>query len=159
MYKTQADAVKDWLQAYQNSEQHIDHQLEKLRSLKARMTSVGAQQLSDMPRPPSSPKDRLAEYVIKVEALEASIDRETKQLEVCRQTILDLTAQLEKAEACKLIRYRYLYGYEWGDVMYELYKDEKDLMEKQGTYKRRMYRLHETALKELSRIWTKPRDL
>ena len=157
MYKSQADAVKDWLIAYQNSEKHLDNQIERLRSLQARMMSVGAQQLSDMPRPPSAPKDRMSEYVVQVEALELSIERETKQQEACKQTILDLTSRLEKEEACKLIRYRYLYGYEWSDVMYELYRDQKDIVDKQNTYKRRMYRLHDTTLKELAKLWTKPR--
>ena len=159
MYKSQADAIKDWLLAYQNSEKHINQQMEKLRSLKARMMSVGAQELSDMPRPPSAPKDRLAEYVIQVEALELSIDKETKQLEDCKNTILELTAQLGKPEACKLIRYRYLYGYEWTEVMEVLYGPENKLTEKQkNTCKRRMYRLHDTALKELAKLWTKPQS-
>lgn len=158
MYKNQADAVKDWLLAYQNGEKRINSKIERLRSLQARMKSVGAQQLSDMPRPPSAPKDRMAEYVVQVESLEIAIERETKQQEACKKTILELTAQLEKEEACKLIRYRYLYGYEWGDVMYELYRDNKDLAAKQNTYKRRMYRLHDTALKELSKLWTKSKS-
>lgn len=156
MYKSQADAVKEWLQTYQLSEKHINLQLEKLRTLQAQMRSVGAQQLSDMPRPPSAPKDRMADYVAKVEALEQDIDEETKQLEECRETILEITGELKRVDACKLIRLRYLRGYEWSEITEALYGSDKPWTEKEQTaYKRRTYRLHDSALAELAKLWKK----
>lgn len=153
MYKSQADAIKEWLQAYQRGEKEINEKYDRLRTLKARMRSVPAQELSDMPRPPSSPKDRMAEYLIQVEALEKAIQYETKKQDLCKNVILNLTDNLRKPEACKLIRYRYLYGYEWSDVMKELYGNRKDLKQKENAYRRKMYRLHQSALKELARLW------
>lgn len=153
MYKSQADAIKEWLQAYQRGEKEINEKYDRLRTLKARMMSVPAQELSDMPRPPSSPKDRMAEYLIQAEALEKAIQYETKKQELCKNVILNLTDNLRKPEACKLIRYRYLYGYEWSDVMKELYGNRKDLKQKENAYRRKMYRLHQSALKELARLW------
>lgn len=155
MYKSQADAVKEWLQAYLKGVKKVDDMLERLRTIQARMKSVGAQELSDMPRPPSAPKDRMAEYVVQCESLELAIKKESHELELCRKNILDLTGQLKKPEARDMIRYRYLYGYEWSEIMKKLYSDRKDLAEKENAYRRKMYRLHESALKEMAKLWNK----
>ena len=154
MYTNQADAVKEWLQAYQKKEQYYNGQLEKLRMLQARMRSVPAQELSDMPRPPSTVKDRMAEYAIRIESLEKSIEKEGLELEQCRESILELTGQLRRVSACRLIRNRYLYNKEWPEIMRDLYGEEEDFRAKENTYRRKMYRLHQSALKEMARVWT-----
>lgn len=154
MYINQAEAVKEWLQAYQKKEQYYNGQLEKLRMLQARMRSVPAQELSDMPRPPSTFKDRMAEYAIRIESLEKTIEKEGLELEQCRDSIFELTGQLRKVNACRLIRNRYLYSKEWPEIMKDLYGDEEDFRKKENTYRRKMYRLHQSALKEMARIWT-----
>ena len=155
MYKSQADAVKEWLQAYQQGEKEIDEKYERLRTLKARMMSVPAQELSDMPRPPSSPKDRMAEYMVQLEALENAINAETHKLEMCKANILDLSEKLRKQHAGEIIRYRYLYGYEWSRIMQFIYRDKADLHQRENAYRRKMYRLHQSALKEIAKLWTK----
>jgi len=151
---TQVETVKDWLQAYQKKEEYVNGQLEKLRMLQERMRSVPAQELSDMPRPPSANKDRMTEYVIRLESLEKTIDRETLELERCRESIFDLTGRLRKASACQIIRSRYLYNKEWPEILVEVYGKNEDFKEKEGTYRRKMFRLHQSALREMSQKWT-----
>ena len=153
MYSNQADAVKEWLQAYQKKEQFVNGQLEKLRMLQEHMRSVPAQELSDMPRPPTTNKDRMAEYIIRVEALEKSIDREVMELEKCRTSIFELTGRLKKIKACRLMRSRYLYNKEWSDIARDLYGEEEDFLLKRNTYTRKMYRLHQSALREMAKNW------
>lgn len=155
MYKSQAEAVKEWLVAYRNNEEHIDKQLDKLRSLRARMMSVGAQELSDMPRPPSAPKDRMAEYVIQAESLEISIQNEINIHEESRKVIYELIEQLDKPEERLIIQNRYLYGMEWSDVMMILYREESKFAQNMETYRRRMYRVHEDALEKMAKGWSK----
>jgi hypothetical protein len=155
MYKSQADAVKEWLQAYVANEKRIDKQLDELRTLKARMMSVGAQQLSDMPRPPSSGKDRMADYVIRVEKLEASIQGSIDIQEDCKKAIEKMIMDLEKPEERLIIRYRYLYGMEWSEVMDFIYKKEEQYLNKIESYRRRMYRVHEDALNKMAKGWGK----
>ena len=155
MYKSQADAVKEWLQAYRSNEERIDRQLDRLRTLKARMMSVGAQELSDMPRPPSSPKDRMAEYVIQVESLEISIQNDIAVQEQSRKVIYDLINHLEKPEERLVIQNRYLYGMEWSDVLEKLYRQDKKYAQHMASYRRRMYRVHEDALAKMAKGWNK----
>lgn len=156
MYTSQADSVKEWLQAYQHGEKELEDMEDRLLTLRSRMTGVPAQELSDMPRPPSSPKDRMTEYVIQIDMLERAIQHQKELQKKCRDSIMDVTENLRKPEARDLIRYRYLDGYEWADIMQKLYGRQKDLNQRENAYRRKMYRLHQSALKELARIWTKP---
>ena len=155
MYKSQADSVKEWLQAYRSNEERIDKQLDRLRTLKARMMSVGAQELSDMPRPPSAPKDRMSEYVIQVESLELSIQNDVAVQEQSRKVIYDLISQLDKPEERLIIQNRYLYGMEWSEVMDSLYRSDAKYAQKMEAYRRRMYRVHEDALEKMAKGWNK----
>ena len=94
MYKSQAEAVKDWLLAYRAEEAEIAKLKEERAMLKARMTSISAQELSDMPRPPSNPKDRMSEYMIRLEALETKIAWKSEYQEICRFTIQSISDRL-----------------------------------------------------------------
>jgi len=153
MYKSQAEAVKEWLKAYRANEERIDKQLEEVRTLRARMTSVGAQKLSDMPRSPNAPRDKMENYVIRLESLELSIEHDVKIQDECKRTIEQLLLLLDNTEKF-VIRYRYLYGYDWNDVMDSLYRDDKKYRQKIEAYRRRMYRTHERALEKMARGWS-----
>ena len=158
MFRNQSDAVKSWLQAYRANEAHIDKQLERLRTLKARMMSVGAQKLTDMPRAPSAPKDALADYVIQVESLEKSIRHDVEVQEECRSVITAMIGDLEKPEERIIIERRYLYGVEWSDVLSELCRMDAKGAQNIDTIKRRMYRMHEDALKKIAKGWDRRED-
>ena len=158
MYKTQADAVKDWLKAYRANEERIDTQLDKIRTLKARMMSVGAQTLSDMPRGGGDTRDRMAEYVIQLEKLELSVQNDIDVQEQCRKTIIGLLLGLDVPEERKVIELRYLQGYEWNDVLENLYKADKYIGRKTEAYRRRMYRIHELALEKMAKRWGKKEE-
>jgi len=155
MYKSQADAVKEWLQAYRGNQEHIDKQLDKLRTMKARMMSVGAQELTDMPKAPNASNDRMTEYVIRVENLELSIQNEIAVQEESRKVICDLIKQLEKPEEMRIIQDRYLYCMEWSEVLERLYKSDEKYVQNIEAYRRRMFRVHEDALLKMAKGWNK----
>ena len=153
MYKSQAEAVRDWLKAYKQNESHIDKLLEEIRELRAHMMDIGAQELSDMPRPPSAPKDRMAEYMVQLDSKERSVRYCIKVQDECKKALIGMIALLGTKKEQEIIRLRYLYGYEWSDIVRELYKDEKEWPEKINTYTRGVYRLHDKALNDLAKKW------
>ncbi len=155
MYKKQAEAVKEWLQAYRANEERINRQLEKIRMIRGRMMSVGAQMISDMPKGGGNSCDQMADYVIQVESLERAVQEDIRVQEQCRKTILDLIKLLEKAEERKVIQLRYLDGYDWNDVMSMIYRREPKYAQKMDAYRRRMYRAHEEALDKMAKRWIK----
>lgn len=159
MFKKQGDAVKEWLLAFKNNEEHIDDQINKIRALKSRMRSVGAKELSDMPRPPSNSKDKMAEYVIQLEGLEISLQRDIDIQEECQKIIDELVKQLDKPEERLIITNRYMYGMEWNDVLYRIYSREDKYAQNMESYRRRMYRVHEEALEKMAKKWNKYRNV
>lgn len=155
MYKSQADSVKEWLIAYRSSEGRINEKLEKLRELRERMTSVGAQQMTDMPRAPQNTRDKMAEYVIRADELEREISEMIAVHSECKLAIEAAVGKLESETKKKIIRYRYIDGKDWSDIVETLYKDKKDWSVKINSYTRRVYRYHDKALEDLSRNWGK----
>ncbi len=154
MYNSQAESVKEWLQAYRANDEYIDRKLDELRVLKAKMMNPGAQELSDMPRAPSKQTDKMADYVIRVEKLEIAIQNAVNVQEECRKTIEQLLVLLDKPEECRIIKYRYLFGMDWNDVMDRLYRMEEEYTVKMEAYRRRMYRCHEDALYKMAKGWS-----
>ena len=155
MYNSQAEAVKEWLQAYRANDEYIDKKLDELRELRARMMYPGAQELSDMPRVPSKQSDKMADYVIRVEKLEMAIQDAIDVQEECKKTIEQLMMLLEKPEERKIMKCRYLFGMEWNDIMVHIYQMEEEYNLKMEAYRRRMYRCHEDALEKMAKGWSK----
>lgn len=155
MYKTQADEMRDWLKAYAQNEVMIDDTLEKIRELRGHMMSISAQEITDMPRAPSSPKDKMSEYMVRLDALERSLKEATKIHDEARRALEDAVERLDSPKMQKIIRYRYLYGMEWSDVVSKMYMDREDWSVKINSYTRRVYRDHDRALEHLAKSWTK----
>ena len=153
MHRSQADLVREWLRAYVSNEQIINEELEKLRTLRARMMSVGAQRLSDMPKAPSSTVDKMAEMVIRADELERLIREKIKIQDMARTAIEDLASQLNEDQKTIIIR-RYLYGEKWSDIVKEIYGSESGYFQKMKTFSKRVYREHEKALTEMARAWS-----
>ena len=154
MYKTQADQIRDWLKAYVQNEAEIDELYEKLRYLKAHATSIGAQEITDMPKAPASINDPLAEYMIKVDELERKIHEKVRAHLSSKSALEAVISKIESPKQRKIIKCRYIYGMGWSDVIYECYKDRKDYQQKLKAYQKRVYRDHDRALSELARKWS-----
>ena len=101
MYRKQSEMVKDWLMAYRNEEIIIGEQLERLRELRARIMSVGAQEITDMPRAPVKIRDALAEYMIRAEELEDKMNFRLLKHEADRAAILRLLDRLQSNDERK----------------------------------------------------------
>lgn len=158
MYRKQSEMVKDWLMAYRNEEIIIGEQLERLRELRARIMSVGAQEITDMPRAPVKIRDALAEYMIRAEELEDKMNFRLLKHEADRAAILRLLDRLKSNDERKIIKHRYLYGEEWNEILPELYRKADGFAERQESYRRKMYRAHESALEGMARFWNEKTD-
>ena len=153
MYKTQAEEVKDWLKAYVQNEVEIDELLGRLRTIKAKAMSVGAAELSDMPKGSPGTRDTLAEYMIRVDELEKEISKRIEDHKASKRAIEQVLDKMESVKQRRIIMCRYVYGMEWTDVIYQCYHDKKDYQLKFKAYQKRVYRDHERALLEMARKW------
>lgn len=155
MYKSYGDVMKEWLKAYRKNEESIDEQLEKIRELRGHMMSISAQELTDMPKAPGNPKDKMSEYVARLDMLERQVKEAIKVHEESKNALEKAIGYMDSFKMQNIIRYRYLYGYEWSDVVAKMYQEKEDWPAKINNYTRRVYRDHERALEHLARCWNK----
>lgn len=151
MISPQAQAVKDWLSAYREDEIRIDNQFERLRRLEARMKSVKAVEISDMPKAFGSSTDGLTEYVIKKESIISAINRLSKIHDKDRAAIEELVRALPKALEQNVIELRYLDGMDWQEVTASVCGADAV---KFDSSMRRVYRAHESALEFMAKNWS-----
>jgi len=154
MYKNQADQVRDWLRAYVKNEAEIDELLEKIRYVRAKVTSIGAQEITDMPRAPLNVKDTLTEYMIRVDELERKLAEKMREHQSSKAALESVIDSMESPKYRTIITSRYIYGMEWSDVIYACYHDKPDFHAKIRAYAKRVYRDHDKALLEMARKWS-----
>lgn len=154
MLSYQAQAVKDWLLAYRDAEEEINVRFEKIRTLETRIKTVGAVEISDMPKAHGSSTDKLAEYLIRKEQLSDECSRLLRQHEKDKEAVVSLFGYLTPVQR-KIIYYKYLVGLEWADVYEHIFRVRVDRNTTEGgTMRQRAFRLHDAALEILAANWT-----
>lgn len=140
------EAVKARLYEYRDIAKEIDSQSERLERLKAKMYGVGAQAITDMPRTPSPDFDRTAGLIQQKEELEREIREAVERQRSEREYLEDVVKHLRRSEERTVIRVRYFDCANWNDVVDLMFGDSPDLLEKEDSYLRRVYKLHGQAL-------------
>ena len=137
-----------------NTEKHLDELLERIRELRARATSIGAQEITDMPKAPTNTKDSMAEYMVRLDGMERQVRDLIEAHKIGKKALEEVLARMESQKQRKIIRCRYIYGMEWADVIHECYHEKPDYQEKLRAYSKRVYRDHDRALLEMARKWS-----
>lgn len=148
MYTSQADAVRDWLEAYRKTEEEIDERLDAIRELRSRITGIKAQEITDMPKAPSKDTNPMEEYVIRLEQMEGNLGVVMKAHDVDRMALIRLVGMMQEPEMRDVIRERYLYGMEWPKIQIRVFHSTQE------AERRKMYRVHERALEWMGKRWT-----
>lgn len=150
--KKYSDLAEEWLDEYVSAEEDIDQEIERLEYLISKMTSIGAQVMTGMPRSTNVSTDRMADKLGQKEELEESIRESVSRQAEKRKQIEAVIRQLKKTEERAVIRLRYLDRADWGDVLEVMFGMKHDFSDRYDTYKRRMFRVRETALVNMGKI-------
>lgn len=144
--KFDVDAVKNWLLEYRTNERDLDNQNERLERLISKITSVGAQTLSDMPKAHSERTDRFGDYIAKKEELEQDIAKSVQRQREQREQIEHVLSHLHNANERAVIRVRYLDVSSWNDVVDLIFGGKPDFVDKEESYLRSTHKIHGNAL-------------
>lgn len=144
--KLDGDKVREMLDDYVIAEEDIDREIERLEYLTSKMTGISAQVLNGMPRSSSMSTDRMADMLGRKEELEASIRASVEKQAQKRKEIEEIVRHLKNTEERAVIRLRYLDRTEWDEVLEIMFGGKRDFQDRFETYRRRMYRVHGTAL-------------
>lgn len=139
-------AVKERLNAFREGERELENQTEALERLKAKIKGVGAKEITDMPRSPSPPRDRITDLIYRKIELEKEIGSIIEEQTAERKEIHRILKQLRSADERAVIRFRYLLGMNWYDVTDAMFGAREDYLDKEESYQRRVYNIHGRAL-------------
>lgn len=145
-------AVKDWLIEYREKERDIDNQIERLERFTIKMTSVGAQVISGMPRATGTTGDRIGSMIGQKEELEASIRSDVKEQSDKRRLIESILARLQHSDERAVIRIRYIDRESWNIVAELMFGSCDDYEGKEDTYLRRVHKVHGAALQNMAKV-------
>lgn len=133
--------VKDYLNQAHRLDQRINSKLEQIDSLHALATKATVT-YSDMPRNPNKGKSKIEDIVIKIMELEEEINREINRLVDLKADITHLIKKLDSHEYQILLEQRYLCYKSWELISVDM-----------GYSIQHTFRLHDEALKELSKYY------
>ena len=156
MLSIAASNLKDWLQAYVAFEEKLDEEYEQYRYIEAKAMTIGATEISDMPKGASGDSDKLAAFLIQKEQILDRIQRDVAKHDMDRQAILRALQDLAYGEAT-VIKLRYIGCMRWEEIIYRCFGSFDDFHEKREMYDRRAYRYHDYGLEKMAKNWTEPK--
>ena len=133
--------IKDYLNQAHRLDQRINSKLEQIASLHDLATKATVT-YSDMPRNPNKGKSRIEECILKIMELEEEINRDIDRLVDLKTDITHLIKKLDSHEYQILLEQRYLCFKSWEQISVNL-----------GYSIQHTFRLHDEAMKELSRFY------
>lgn len=145
-------AVKERLNEYREKERDIDNQIERLVRLVTKMSSVGAQTITDMPRSQGTDGDRIGKLVAEKEELEADIRSDERDQKEEWGKIEAILSKLKHSDERAVIRIRYHDRESWSTVAEVIFGNVEDYLDREGTYIRRVHKIHGSALLNMAKI-------
>jgi len=143
-------AVKRRLMDYRDNDRRYDNQVERLQNLTDKMYTMRIPELSDMPRTPSTVKDRVSVMVAQKDEVERDLQSLRDHQKNERAWIELVTGRLKNPDEQTVILVRYVDGESWNDVLTMLYGSKEDFREKEESYRRQTMRLHKRAISKIA---------
>jgi len=150
------EEVKIWLWRYQNLQDEIAFESQRLEELEEKAISLQSPLLSDMPKSQKVLNDRIGELVGRVEETEKALSEmlaESKKVySEINIVIRKISCGKNTAMVKRVMQLRYLEGAEWDDICMNLFGGQEDFLEKEQSYLRKTFRYHADGMKEIVRI-------
>lgn len=144
--------VKVVLNLYRRTESDIEYESERLDRIESKLYGVGGQVLSDMPKSPSPEVDRFTGMIVKRDALKSAINAMNISQKKRREIIEKVLRKLRRSDEKAVIEMRYIDKEEWPDVIYMMYGNREDFLDREDVYLSRAHKIHGYALKEISTL-------
>lgn len=145
--------MKQRLIDYKELNADIDNCIDRLERLEERMYNISPKLLGDAPSGGSSPgSNKVLNLIEKKEMLESKIDSLIKKRDVERKKLEDLVELLKKPNEKMVIYLRYFDDEEWDTIIEMMFGDRKNFYCDRDNYKQKTFRLHSSAIANMSMI-------
>ncbi len=143
--------VKYWLLEYKENEKDVEYQLERIERLQARLEKCNAPEITDMPRAPSPPTDKMSIMIAKKLDMEKRLQNFLEKQGIYLDRIEYLICKLLNASESAIIRMRYEDALQWSMILYYMYGKEPDYLEREESLLRTVYLIHGEALLKIAK--------
>ena len=133
--------IKEYLMQAYRIDQRINSKLEQIASLHDLATKATVT-YSDMPRNPNRGKSKIEDAIIKIMELEEEINKDIDKLVDLKADITHLIKKLDSHEYQIILEQRYLSFKSWEQIAVDM-----------GYSMQHTFRLHDKALRELSKFY------
>ena len=152
-----------------NLSKDIKYQRERYEEMAADIGTVGAPELSDMPKGPPNPSDKIGALLVRFEKLSNEIKALEQQQMDIEDQLENVLKRLKNPDERYVIRLRYIYGKSWREVASTFYKaqDIKISVNNQKELENNIQHYHGKALVHMIEVcnenpslkfWGKPSD-
>lgn len=142
--------VKDWLRQYADRQKERSLLQDALDNLIASSENPPSTKFTGMPKSPNKALDRIGDYIQRREALEALLEESFAYGVHTRAQIEAVLRHVRRAEGRMIIRYRYIDGLAWPDIVDTLFCGCEDLFYNTEKYSKRVFSYHAQALEQMA---------
>ena len=145
-----ADEIKQALRNLLDRRTYHEQRIEEIRTA----YSLSAWAPSPTPKGKSSSHRRLEIGALKLTEAEQELKRIDADIARYVKILIDHRAEIRDADAMiQLMRMRYLKRMEWNDIAFQLYGDNRDYAARHRSYRRKLFRLHDSACSSIWDFW------
>ncbi len=148
------EAIKHWLKKYTFYVEEYEALKERATSIREKAMTPQTSNLDDMPKSKGW-GSKIEMYISIAEELEEEAKKMLTEAQKNYRQTEEVIKQIHKGRWAKkraVLRLRYIDGYLWEDVNEILFGDKDDFIEREDSYRRRMFAIHNEALEELAEI-------
>ncbi len=150
-----SDTVKVWLSGYGELIKDVDNILERIEILRERAFSPSSPILDGMPHQKGNRTDRIGHTVAHYDFLEREAKAKFERAKILYKEIdtsIKLIHGKGSADKKAVLQMKYLDLAEWDEVLDMLFMKKENFLEKEDSYRRRVFKLHQVALSELAEL-------
>lgn len=151
-------AAQKWLNRYKLQSELIDRKIQRIDMLKDKAYSPGSPKIDGMPKNKDPSNDRYGHLLEVCEGIENELSGDIEKRRMIYKQIDSMIKRLKGrggADMRLVLQMKYLDLFEWSDIIDALFLDKADFSDKEDSYRRRTFKIHQEGITCLSALMGK----
>lgn len=149
------EVVKNWLSRYLLLMQDADALILRAETLRDRAASPQSPVIDGLPHSGSKNTDRIGNLIALCEEIETEACQKIAEANVIYRELNTTIKRIQgrgSADKRLVLQMKYIDGFKWYDINDTLWMRQKDFAEREDSYLRRTFKIHQAALLDIAEI-------